>query len=448
MASLVFDSAIYRDAFGAASMREVFSDARTIESQVAVEVALARVQGRLGVIPREAADAIAARCNASGIDLAALKKKTEVVGYPIVGLVAQLAGQCGEAGRYLHWGATTQDIIDTALVLQLRDALGLVAGDLQGIAAALAGLARAHKMTVMAGRTHLQQALPVTFGYKAAVWLSMIERHGRRLEELKPRVLMGQFAGAAGTLASLGARGLEVSDALMDELGLGKPDIPWHVARDGLAEAVGFLGLVTGTLAKIATDVMLMMQTEIAEAFEPFEEGRGSSSTMPQKRNPIACEFIIAAAKVVRQQAGLMLDGMVADHERATGPWQAEWVALPQAFIAASGALKHARSMLEGLVVDPARMRRNLDVTGGLIMAEAVMMAFAEHVGRQEAHHIVYGACRKALEAGSTLADELARLPEVTRHLSAADIVRLTDPASYLGSAPAMVERVLAGSRT
>lgn len=446
MASLVFDSAIYRDAFGTPEMRDVFSDESTIAKQVAVEIALARVQGRLGVIPAEAAAAIAGKCNANGIDLPALKKKTDVVGYPIVGLVAQLAKQCGDAGRYLHWGATTQDIIDTALVLQIKDALALVAQEMAAIDAALVNLSRTHKMTVMAGRTHLQQALPITFGYKAAVWLSMMQRHRQRLDELKPRVLVGQFAGAAGTLASLRERGLEVSDALMDELGLGKPDIPWHVARDGVTEAVSFLALVTGTLAKIATDVMLMMQTEIGEAFEPFEEGRGSSSTMPQKRNPIACEFIIGAAKVVRQQVGLMLDGMVADHERATGPWQAEWVALPQAFIAASGALKHARLMLQGLVVEPARMRKNLDVTGGLIMAEAVMMAFAQHVGRQEAHHIVYAACRKALEAGTTLADELAKVPEVTRHFSRDEIAGLTDPASYLGSVPQMVDRVLARS--
>ncbi len=444
MPSTVFDSTIFRDAFGTPTMRNVFSDETLVARYVDVEVALAKAQARLGVIPEAAGRDIAARCDARGIDFESLKKKTDVVGYPIVGLVAQLSAQCGEAGRYVHWGATTQDIMDTALVLQLREALDLVETDLAALDAALSQLARTHRMTVMAGRTHLQQALPITFGYKAAVWLSMIQRHRARLAELKPRVLVGQFAGAAGTLASLGDKGLAVSDALMDELGLGKPDIPWHVSRDGPAEAVSLLALVTGTLAKIATDVMLMMQTEIAEAFEPFEEGRGSSSTMPQKRNPIACEFIIAAAKVVRQQVGLVLDGMVADHERATGPWQAEWVALPQAFVAASGGLRHARFMLEGLVVDADRMRANLGITGGLIVAEAVMMAFAGHVGRQDAHHIVYAACRSALENKTTLLCELEKLPEVTRHLSRETLVELTDPVNYLGSAPAMVDRVLA----
>jgi 3-carboxy-cis,cis-muconate cycloisomerase len=211
-----------------------------------------------------------------------------------------------------------------------------------------------------------------------------------------------------------------------------------------MAETVSLLALVTGTLAKIATDVMLMMQTEVAEAFEPFVRGRGSSSTMPQKRNPIACEFILATAKVVRQHAGLMLDAMAADHERATGPWQLEWVAIPEAFIATGGALRQSRFMLEGLIVDAGRMRRNLDLTGGLIVAEAVMMALAKHTGRQDAHDIVYGACRAALEKGSTLREELAKLPQVTRHLDAKRLDALTDPVNYLGSTRAMVKRALA----
>ena len=242
----------------------------------------------------------------------------------------------------MHWGATTQDIMDTATVLQVREALALVEADLAAIDAALAGLAAKHRHTVMAGRTHLQHALPVTFGYKAAVWLAMVRRHRQRLAELRPRVLVGQFAGAAGTLASLGDKGLAVHDALMDELGLARPAAPWHVARDGLAETVAFLGLVTGSLAKIATDVMLLMQTEVAEAFEPFVAGRGSSSTMPQKRNPISCELIVAAARIVRGNVGLMLDAMAADHERATGPWQLEWVAHPR------GVHRHGRRAAPG----------------------------------------------------------------------------------------------------
>ena len=445
MPSTVFDSAIFRDAFGTPAMRAIFADEALVARYVEVEVALASAEARAGVIPKEAAAAIKRGADPAGIDLAKLKAETDVVGYPIVGVVHQLAKQCGDAGRYVHWGATTQDIMDTATVLQMKEALALVDADLAAIDAALATLARKHRTTVMAGRTHLQHALPVTFGYKAAVWLSMIVRHRQRLAEIKPRVLVGQFAGAAGTLASLGDKGLAVHDALMDELGLGRPTMPWHVARDGFAETVSFLGLVTGSLAKIATDVMLLMQTEVAEAFEPFVQGRGSSSTMPQKRNPISCEMILAAGRIVRQQAGLMLDAMAADHERATGPWQLEWVAIPEAFLATSGALRQARFMLEGLTVDAGRMRRNLDLTGGLIVAEAVMMALAEHTGRQDAHDIVYGACRAALDTGSTLRAELERNGDVAKHLDAKRIAELTDPVNYLGSAPAMIDRILAG---
>jgi 3-carboxy-cis,cis-muconate cycloisomerase len=429
--------------FGTPAMREIFSDEGAVARYVAVEVALAVAEARIGLIPKDAAETIRQKANAASLDMTKLKAETDLVGYPIVGVVHQLAKQCGEAGRYVHWGATTQDIMDTATVLQVRDALALVDDDLAAIETALAGLADKHRRTVMAGRTHLQHALPVTFGYKAAVWLGMMQRHRQRLAELRPRVLVGQFAGAAGTLASLGDKGLAVHDALMDELGLGKASVPWHVARDGLAETVSFLALVGGSLGKIATDVMLMMQTEVAEAFEPFLQGRGSSSTMPQKRNPISCELIVASSRIVRQSAGLMLDAMLADHERATGPWHLEWVALPEAFLASSGALRQARFMLEGLIVDAGRMRRNLDLTGGLIVAEAVMMALAKHTGRQTAHDVVYGACRAALDTGTTLLVQLERNGEVTKHLDKAQLAALTDPVNYLGSTQAMIDRAL-----
>jgi 3-carboxy-cis,cis-muconate cycloisomerase len=443
MPSTVFDSAIFRDMFGTPAMRDVFSDDGAVARYVAVEVALAVAEARVGLIPNDAAETIRQKADAKSLDVSKLKAETDLVGYPIVGVVHQLAKQCGEAGRYVHWGATTQDIMDTATVLQVRDALALVDADLAAIETALKGLAEKHRSTVMAGRTHLQHALPVTFGYKAAIWLGMMQRHRQRLAELKPRVLVGQFAGAAGTLASLGDKGLAVHDALMEELDLGKATMPWHVARDGLAETVSFLALVAGSLGKIATDVMLMMQTEVGEAFEPFLQGRGSSSTMPQKRNPISCELIVAASRIVRQSAGLMLDAMLADHERATGPWHLEWVALPEAFIASSGALKQGRFMLEGLIVDAARMRRNLDITGGLIVAEAVMMALAKHTGRQTAHDVVYGACRAALDTGTTLLAELERNGEVTKHLDKAQLAALTDPVNYLGSTQAMIDRAL-----
>lgn len=446
MASTVLDSVLFRDAFGTPAMRGIFEDAALLARYTEVEVALARVQGRLGVIPAQAAKDIAAGCDSGKLDLERLKQETEVVGYPILPLVRQLAAQCGEAGKYLHWGATTQDIMDTAVVLQVRDALGLIGKDIAELQSILARQAKRYRDTPMAGRTHLQQALPVTFGYKLAIWLAMLDRHAERLQQLKPRVLVGQFAGAAGTLASLGKHGMGVQQALCEELKLAQPAATWHAARDGLAESVNFLGLVTGSLGKIAFDVILLASTEVAEVSEPFVHGRGGSSTMPQKRNPISSELILAAAKAVRQHAGLMLDAMVQDYERATGPWHAEWIALPEAFILTGGALHQAKFMLAGLVVDEARMRKNLDMTHGLIVAEAVMMGLAPHLGRNEAHDVVYDACRVVADKGGSLADALARVPEVTRHLDRVALDQLTDPANYLGAAQEMVDRV-AGQR-
>jgi 3-carboxy-cis,cis-muconate cycloisomerase len=296
----------------------------------------------------------------------------------------------------------------------------------------------------MAGRTHLQHALPVTFGLKTAIWLGMVERNLERLQQLRPRVLVGQFAGAGGTLASLGQRGLEVQVAMMAELKLGVPETTWHTARDGLAETAQWLGLVTTSLAKMALDVSLMMANEFGEVFEPFVQGRGASSTMPQKRNPISCEVMIGAAKTVRHLAGLALDGAVQDFERATGPWQAEWVALPEAFLHTAGAVSQALFMLTGLEVDTQRMRQNLDSTGGLIVAEAVMMGLAPALGRNEAHDVVYAACRIALEQKRTLADVLKANDDVTRLVSLAQIDAMCEPTNYLGCAAQMVDKALA----
>ena len=452
MAIGVLDSAIFADMFGTSAMRGLFGDEPFLARCVEVEAALARAQGRLGIIPVEAGEAItrAASAMANGrwaLDLARLKKETETVGYPILPLVRQLAECAGDYGRYIHWGATTQDIMDTAVVLQIRAGLALIEEDLTAVRGHLADLARRYRDTPMAGRTHLQHALPVTFGYKAAVWLSALDRHADRLRELRPRVLLAQFGGAAGTLASLGngEESLETRAALASELALGDPPITWHVTRDGIAETVQMLALLLGSLGKIALDVMLMSATEFGEAAEPFVAGRGSSSTMPQKRNPISCELILAAAKVLRQQAGLVLDAMVTDFERATGPWHVEWVAVPEAFGYAAGGLHQARFMLGGLIVDTSRMAKNLAMTHGLIVAEAVMMGLAPHTGRNEAHDIVYDACRLAIETDRPLLDVLLEMPAVAGPLGTEKLRALTNPANYLGAAPAMVDRVLTG---
>ena len=331
--------------------------------------------------------------------------------------------------------------------LQLQAALGIIGRELDTLAGHLATLAVGHRDSVMAGRTHLQHALPVTFGYKAGVWLSAVDRHRERLAQLRPRVEMGQFAGAAGTLASLGENGMAVSDALMEELGLGRPAMPWHVARDGVAESVNFLGLVSGTLSKIATDIMLMMTTETGEAFEPFVPGRGGSSTMPQKRNPISCELILGGGKVIRQHAAVVMDAMAADFERATGPWHAEWIAVPEAFVLGAGVLHQANFMLSGLQVQTERRRRDLEMTGGLIVSEAVMMGLAPALGRNTAHDVVYDACRMANEQGLSLLDALRRSDEIAGKLPDAELVRLCDPVNYLGQSREMLDRFLAGRR-
>lgn len=442
-ATTVLDSILFRDAFGTPRMRAVFSDQALISRYVEVEVALAKAEARCGVIPVAAATDIARLCDATELDLDLLRQETHIVGYPILPLVHQLVKQCGEAGRYVHWGATTQDIMDTAVILQVRDGLKIVEEDIAELRRILADLSLRYRDAPMAGRTHLQQALPVTFGYKTAIWLAMFDRHAERLEQLKPRVLVGEFAGAAGTLASLGDKGLEVQAALCEELGLGVPVSTWHVARDGLAEVVNFFGLVTGSLGKIALDIMIMASTEFAELYEPFVKGRGASSTMPQKRNPISSELMLAASKGVRQHAGLMLDAMIQDFERATGPWHAEWMAIPESFVLTAGALHQAKFALGGLIVDEAQMAKNLDLSRGLIVAEAVMMGLAPQMGRQEAHDVVYDACRLVNEKGGTLAEALAADPDVAGRIDRTTIDRLTSPGNYLGLAPAMVDRVL-----
>ncbi len=438
------DSPVFGTLYGSDAMRAVFDERAYLQRMLDVEAALARVQARLGIIPEEAALAITAAARVEVLDAAELAASVRNVGYPVVGVVKGLSRAAGEAGRWTHWGATTQDIMDTAQALQIREGVALIRGDLLRLAEALARQAEAHRGTVMAGRTHLQHALPVTFGLKCAVWLQPLVTHLQRLDELRPRVERVQFGGAAGTLASLGAKGIAVLDGLAQELGLAAAPAPWHVARDGVAEAVGFLGLLCGSLGKIATDVILLAQTEVAELSEPYEAGRGSSSTMPQKRNPIASEYILAAARAVQAQVPVMQGAMLQDHERATGPWQAELLALPQSFVLTHGAVLQARAIAEGLVVDAARMRRNLDSTGGLIVAEAVMMGLAPHLGREAAHHVVKHACDIALRDGGSLADALQQDAAVTAKLDRAAILRMTDPANYLGSADAFIDRVLA----
>jgi len=439
------DSHIFRDIFSTEAMRGIFSDGARVQYYLDIEAALARVQARLGIIPADAAEEIGRHCDADKFDMARLKAATERIGYPVLPVVQQLVAHCRDGlGEWCHWGATTQDITDTATVMQIRAALVLVEDDLRAISASLAGLAAKYRDTPMAGRSNLQQATPITFGYKCAVLLAGFQRHLQRLKEMRPRVLVGEFGGATGTLASLGADGLRVQQGLMAELGLGEPEIAWHTMRDRIAEVGCFLGLVGGTLGKISLDVKLMMQTEVEEVYEPFAEGRGSSSTMPQKRNPISSVYIHACISMVRQNVAALLDAMVEDHERSTGPWEIEWIAVPEIFLLSAGALAQARFMVGGLQVDPERMRANLDLTKGLIVSEAVMMGLGPALGRQRAHDLVYDICREVVAGRGTFLDLLAGHAEIRPHLDRARLAALLDPANYVGLAGEMVDRVLA----
>jgi 3-carboxy-cis,cis-muconate cycloisomerase len=410
-----------------------------------VEVALASVQARLGLIPADAAAAIAGAALFERLDLDELAEGTRRAGLPIVNLVEQLIRLAGPAcGEFVHWGSTSQDIMDTALVLQVRAALDLVESDLARLMSALAELAQRHRNTPMVARTKMQHALPTTFGFKTAVWLSSLLRHRQRLTELRPRVLQVQVAGAVGNLASFAAAGPQVRSALAAELALGEPLIAWHVARDSLAETVGCLALLSASLSKIAIDVALLTQTEVGEVLEPGGQGHGASSTMPHKRNPIICEQIIGSGIALRHLSGAMLDASIHDHERATGPWQTEWLVLPQVFLLASAGLDSAIRLCAGLVVRPDVMQANLNLTQGLIAAEAAMMALAPHLGRHHAHELVGAACRNALATGRRLGDVLSEDPAVKAHLSASAIEAAVDPARYTGLSDTEVDRVLA----
>jgi len=448
MPASLIDSTVFRDIFSTEAMRSVFSDENRVQKYLDFEAALARSQARLGIIPKEAAEEICRHCRLAEIDFAKLKAQTERIGYPVLPLVQQLVALCRDGlGEWCHWGATTQDITDTATVMQIREALILIERHLDGIVGALAALARKYRDTPMAGRSNLQQAVPITFGYKVATLLAAFERHRKRLNELRPRVLIGEFGGAAGTLSSLGGRGFATQAELMKELKLAVPAIAWHTVRDTIAEVGCFLGLITGTCGKVALDVKLLMQTEVEEIYEPFHEGRGSSSTMPQKRNPISSVYITALTAVVRQQVAALLEAMVEDHERATGPWEIEWIVLPEIFCLAAGALAQTEFVLKGLQVVEKKMRANLDLTKGLIVSEAVMMGLGPYLGRQYAHDLVYEICRQVVATGRPLVELLAENAEIAKHLDRRALEKLCDPANYLGEAGAMVDRVLATTR-
>jgi 3-carboxy-cis,cis-muconate cycloisomerase len=438
------DSALFRDRYGSAEVRAVFTDEALVQRWLDVEAALARVEGRLGLVPDGAAEEIGRKARTELLDFEAYVEAATRAAHPIVALVRALGALCdGDAGQYVHWGATTQDIQDTATVLQLREVYAIVERRLEELAASLAEVTRRHRATPMAGRTHGQHAVPITFGFKTAVWLAEVDRHRERLAESRKRVLVGQFSGAVGTMAALGEVGVDVQRALLEELGLGVPVIAWHTARDGPAEFVCLLGLLAGTVGKIANEVVALQKTETLELEEPWARGRGGSSTMPHKRNPMLSQGIVANSKLVRGAVPVMLDLMVQEHERDMRPWLAERVVLPEACVLLGGALERLVEVVRGLVVNAERMRANLDATRGFIVSEEAMMQLAPTLGRQRAHDLLYEASMDA-ERGASLADALFAAEELSDHFpDRAALDRLLDPASYTGLSAAFADSVL-----
>ena len=433
------DSSLFAPLFGDPAMAGLFSDEQFVRRLLEVEGALACAQARLGVIPALEAERIQAACRTLAVDMAQLSAATERDGFPIIGLIGQVRAQVGApASDFVHFGATTQDIMDTALILQARAALELLEADLNNLVHRLAALADQHRHTLMAGRTHSQQALPITFGFKVANWLVPLTRHRQRLAEIRPRLLVVQLGGAVGTLAALGEAGLMVQEALAGELGLGALSMPWHTQRDNLAELAAWLALVSGSLAKMAQDIILMAQTEVAEVREAADQSRGGSSTMPQKANPRASEVVMAAARANASLLASMFQALAPEHERGTGSWQTEWLALPQMFANTASALKKSLFLSEQLVVDPARMQANVRASNGLMLSEALSFLLAQTMDRARARQLVR-------EAGQTAVAENRHLIDVVRERvgAPADWPDLRDEGGYLGATQAFIYRAL-----
>ena len=433
---------------GDPTVNALLSDASLISAMLRTEVALARAEAAIGMIPARAVDAIEQSANASDYDLSALAAEASLAGNLAIPLVRHLTEHVAridaDSARYVHWGATSQDIIDTATVLQLRDATAIVLASLERASDAAAVLAKRHATTVMAGRTWLQHATPVTFGLKAAGWMSALDRSRAHAREALARACVLQLGGASGTLAAFGDRGLDVTGAMASELGLSVPEAPWHSSRDRIATLACALGVATGAMGKIARDISLLAQTEVAEAFEPSTDGRGGSSTMPQKRNPVGSSVVLAAALRVPGLVATVLAAMPQEHERALGGWQAEWETIPMLVRLTAGAARHTAEMLGGLEIDAARMRANADITRGVSLAELVSMALAEHIGKFDAHRTIGAAAKRAMAEQRPLAAVLAEMPEVTKHLDRSDIERCLRAENYVGMAERIVHDALA----
>lgn len=450
----VQDSLIFGSILSTRESARIWDDTTRTQYYLDFEAALAKAQADHGIIPRHAAEEIVKHCDVKTIDWKELQKQTELIGYSILGVVKQVVKQVNEVeaglGEWTHYGATTQDVTDTATVLQLRDTLNLVEASLDKTIVALKKLAIKHRSTPMPARSNLQQAVPISFGFKLARLLATFLRHRDRLATLRKTLLVLEFSGAAGTLATIPSTsssptlGLDLQTSLAKHLDLSTPPIAWHTERDNIASFGSFCALLTSTCAKFAFDIKLMMQTEVGEASEPYVPHRGSSSTMPQKRNPISCAYITAMNATVRQFSASLFEAMVEDHERSTGPWEIEWIVLPQISTLTHATMVKTQELVEGLEVHEDAMRRNLDITKGAIVSEAVMMGLAKALGRQYAHDLVYEVCQKAAREGKMMIDLLWKDEQVRNAVERKELERLCDPGNYLGYSEVMVDKVVA----
>ncbi|MEC5344565.1 adenylosuccinate lyase [Brenneria populi] len=443
MASHPIDYLLIGNNFGTPEMRQIWSEQNRMAQQIAVEVALAQAEGELGIIPAAAAAAIQTRVDPQRLDVAHIAAQAARMKHSFMPTLDALAQQCGEAGEYIHYGATTQDIIDTATVLQLRQALKIIQRDCIGIAQTLYRLADEHRRTPMAGRTHGMQALPTTFGFKAAVWLDEFLRHLARLGESAARVLTGNISGAVCTYAAMGEQGPEIERRALAKLGLATPNIGWQSARDRFSEFAAVAVMISGTLGKIGNELYNLMRSEIAEIEEPFSAGKIGSTTMPHKRNPAALEGLASLTAPLRKSVGLIFESMHVEHERDAMSWRAEWIALPEISIYLSAQLQNAQQILSGLKVNKARMLSNLQLHGGLLLSEKVMFELGKVLGKQTAHHLVYQCAMAAHESGEPFKTALLRDERIARHITPDNLDRWLDPTEYLGSAPQKVAQVL-----
>ncbi len=442
------DSLIYSPAWSTEEMRAIFDDVPRTQTWLDILAALALAQAELGLIPAEAAREIAAKADVKLLDLDAVRRGYQQTSHSTLGLIREWQRVLSPgAGEWVYFGATVQDLTDTWTSLALKRVAAIAYRDLRRLEAMLLELAAAHRETLMPGRTHGQIGLPITFGFKCAVWASEVRRHIRRLREIAPRAATGQLAGGVGSVSSYGGQGLELQARLCARLRLNVPDISWDTARDNFAEFVNLSAMMATTAAKIGNEIYSLQRPEVAEVAEPFEMGRVGSITMPHKRNPEFSEQIVTLARVIRYQAALVTEGMLQEHERDARAWKAEWLAIPQACVSLGKALDLCCAMLDGLVVNAGAMRRNLDLTQGYVLSEAVMLALSQAVGKQSAHTIVYEASMRGVERGWAFREALLNEPRVTAHLNAEQIDALLDYRAHIGQIPQMVDRLLEGAR-